>query len=673
MKYVDLVIDNKSSKTDTFYTYGCADEGIKPGQKVWVPFARGNRLREAYVFEVKDQPDRELAGLKYVERIDPLIRLTPEMLDTCKWMKRRLACRFIDAVKLFAPAGEPSKRGRKRTPYKDHAGEAQPVEALTGDQERALRALEEPVPEGAHALFLLHGVTGSGKTEVYMQAIARCLAEGRTAIMMVPEIALTKQIIDRFAGRFGSDSIAVLHSRLSAGERHDEWMRIREGQAPIVIGARSAVFAPLENIGLFILDEEHESTYKSDMTPKYDTLEIAARRASYWSARVLLGSATPSVATYYRSQTGVFRLLEMPLRYNETPLPDVQVVDMRQELRDGNRSVLSRALYDLLDRTLAEGKQAILFHNRRGFNTFLSCRSCGYVDRCPRCGISLTYHKEEDKMVCHYCGHQRAKAAACPSCGSKAIKLFGTGTEKVEETVARLFPGVATGRLDLDAIRKKGSLEELLNRFAKGEIKVLVGTQLVAKGLDFRNVGLVGIISADALLQFPDFRSPERAFQLMTQAAGRAGRGEEPGHVVIQTYTPAHYAVEAAAAQDYRQFYDMEIRFRQAMDYPPFSDLIQVTVDGPGQTETQDAVRALEAELSALLPEDLLGHILPPQPGGEPRSQEPWRTYMIIKSPPGKRRFYLEALERAKAGLERSGHGRCLVAADVNPYTIWRN
>lgn len=673
MKYVDLVIDNKSDNTDTFYTYGCADDSILPGQKVWVPFARGNRLREAYVFDVREDPGREVSGLKYVEKIDREIQLTPEILETCKWMKRRLACRFIDAVKLFAPSGEASRRGKKRVPYKDHEGETQPIEQLTKAQESVLMTLGEPPGKAGAGLFLLHGVTGSGKTEVYMRAIAQCLHEGRTAIMMVPEIALTKQIIDRFAGRFGSDSIAVLHSRLSSGARYDEWMRIRNGEAPIVIGARSAVFAPLANIGLIILDEEHEPTYKSDMTPKYDALEIAVKRAKEWSARVIIGSATPSVVSYYRSITGIFRLLEMPERYNQMPLPKVQVVDMRQELREGNRSIISRALCDALAETLDQGKQAILFHNRRGYNTFFSCRACGHVERCPKCGISLTYHKDEDKMLCHYCGLRREKAAACPACGSKAIKLFGTGTEKVDDAIKQLFPEAATSRLDLDAVRKKGSLEEILDRFARGEIQVLTGTQLVAKGLDFRNVGLVGVISADALLQFPDFRSPERAFQLMTQAAGRAGRGDHPGAVIIQTYTPGHYAVLAAAEQDYARFYGMEIKYRKAMEYPPFSDLIQVVAEGPDDGAACAFASEVCRILETSLPPELSGRIFPPQPERDGGGKDFSYYSIIIKSPPGKRTTYMDVLEKARRGLTGGRFKGCRISVDVNPYNIWRN
>jgi primosomal protein N' (replication factor Y) (superfamily II helicase) len=673
MKYVDLIIDNKSDQTDTLYTYGCTFEDIQIGQKVVVPFARGNKRKEAYVFDIKDTYDRDVKGLKFVASVDSNICLTPEMIKTIIWLKRRVACRYIDAVRLFTPAGEPSKRGKKREPFLGHEGEHQPIEQLTAEQTNALSKMKAGAEATENKIFLLHGITGSGKTEIYMRAIEACLEKGQTAIMMVPEISLTKQIIDRFIGRFGYETIAVLHSKLSPGERYDEWIRIREGRVNIVIGARSAIFAPLQNIGIIILDEEHESTYKSDMTPKYDTVEVAIKRAKAWDGMVLLGSATPSVVSYYRSCENMYTRIDLEERYNKVPLPQVQVIDMRQELKEGNKTIFSRALYDEMSETLSKGQQIILFLNRRGYATFLSCRECGYVSRCSHCGISLTYHKESNRMSCHYCGYFEAVPKTCPTCGSRYIKFFGTGTEKVEEAVKEYFPEATTARLDLDTIKKKGSLNKILEQFGQGKIQVLTGTQLVAKGLDFRNVGLVGIISADVTLHIPDFRSPERAFQLITQAAGRAGRGEEPGKVVIQTYTPENYAIEAAGAQDYARFYETEIKLREYMEYPPFSDLIQVTFEAETEEDACNAANEWNRGLLGILGPDQAERIFPPQSAGKMRDRENYRYYMIIKSPPGKRNLFMNALEQLKETKNMEKRCRYQVSTDVNPYSIWRS
>jgi primosomal protein N' (replication factor Y) (superfamily II helicase) len=673
MKYVDLVIDNKSDQTDTLYTYGCSFPDIQIGQKVVVPFARGNKLKEAYVFDIKETCDQSIKGLKYVESVDPAICLTPEIVKTIIWLKRRVACRYIDAVRLFTPAGTASKRGKKREPYKGHDGELQPIEQLTAEQTKALQTIETGKNRQGNNIFLIHGVTGSGKTEIYMRAIESCLANGQTAIMMVPEISLTKQIIDRFIGRFGYETIAVLHSRLTLGERYDEWMRIREGQVKIVIGARSAVFAPLENIGIIVLDEEHESTYKSDMTPKYDTVEIAIKRAKAWDGLVVLGSATPSVVSYYRSCENVYTRIELKERYNKVALPEVCTVDMRQELKDGNKTILSRALYDEMSEALRKGQQIILFLNRRGYATFLSCRECGYVSRCGHCGISLTYHKEDNQMSCHYCGYVEPVPKTCPVCGSRYIKFFGTGTEKVEEAVKEYFPDATTARLDLDTIKKRGSLNKILDQFGQGKIQVLTGTQLVAKGLDFRNVGLVGIISADVTLHIPDFRSPERAFQLITQAAGRAGRGEEAGKVVIQTYTPDNYAILAAGAQDYRQFYETEIKLREFLEYPPFSDLIQIAFEADTDSDARDAADEWTKGLIRILGPEHEERIFPPQGGGLSRDRTSHRYYAILKSPPGKRQQFMDGIEQLKEAKNTEKNCRYTVSVDVNPYSIWRN
>lgn len=681
MRYVDLVIDNNTDSTDMLYTYGCENDEIAVGNKVYVPFAKGNRLKEGYVFAVSQNLPagiKDIKKLKYVESTDEQVSLPPEAVRTCEWMKKRYLCRYIEAVKCFTPAGTSSKRGKKRNPYKDALGERRPIPELNEEQRNALAPMQEAIGVKQHKIFLLHGVTGSGKTEVYMRTIAECIAKGRNAVMLVPEISLTPQIIDRFIGRFGAENIAVLHSKLSQGERYDEWQRISSGEVKIVIGARSAVFAPLNNIGAFILDEEHESTYKSDSSPKYDTVEVAVRRAMDRENRaiVVLGSATPSIVSYQRAEDGIYEKLTLSKRYNEVELPHVETVDMRQELKNGNRSIFSQILYLEMKECLEKGKQVILFLNRRGYSTFVSCRECGYVMKCPECGISLTYHKGINKAVCHYCGHTEKVPDVCPECGSKYMKYFGAGTEKIEESICELFPeyAEAVARLDIDTARRKGSINKILTDFRKGKTRILVGTQLVAKGLDFDNVGVVGIVSADVTLNIPDFRSAERTFQLLTQAAGRAGRGDEKGHVVIQTYSPEHYAITYAAAQDYESFYQTEKMLRMHMGYPPFSDLIQIVFSDEDEDAARTRAESAEIRLRELLGKSDAGNVFPVQSAHIAKASGVYRYYLLVKCPKGKRKSYMAAVDRVrseslpvkKAKVKKNS----IVTVDVNPYSL---
>ena len=478
----------------------------------------------------------------------------------------------------------------------------------------------EPMPEQAAAVgrmtaaleagggrFLLHGVTGSGKTEVYIRLIRRALELGRTAIVLVPEIALTPQMVSWLHGRFGGDA-AVLHSALSAGERFDEWRRIRSGEARVVIGARSAIFAPLENIGVIVVDEEHETSYQSDRRPRYDAREVAWKRAARHGAVLVLGSATPSVSTYMRAMPGVrpenrLELVELRQRVKGRPLPEVEIVDMRGEFERGNRSVFSGRLSAELRRCLDEGHQAMLFINRRGHSTFVSCRACGYVVRCDQCDVTMTYHQAENALRCHYCGKTLPPPKQCPQCGSGYIKYFGAGTQKVQEEVRRLFPDARVIRMDVDTTREKDAHARILDRFRSGEANVLVGTQMIAKGLDFPNVTLVGVVAADMSLNLPDFRSAERTFQLITQVAGRAGRARDAGRVVVQTYDPDHYAIRLAAAQDYRAFYTRESAYRRAALYPPFTVIARIVYSARDARLAQSAAEDAEARLGAWLDE----------------------------------------------------------------------
>ncbi|MBQ1565771.1 MAG: primosomal protein N' [Clostridia bacterium] len=482
-----------------------------------------------------------------------------------------------------------------------------PEYELTEAQSRAADEIQKGVLRGAGDVFLLHGVTGSGKTEVYLRAIEDCLALNRQAIVLVPEISLTPQTVGRFTDRFG-DRIAVLHSRLSAGERFDEWRRIRLGLADIVIGARSAVFAPLERLGLIIIDEEHESSYQSETQPRYLAGEVAARRVKTAQGALVLGSATPSMMSYTRALSGKYRLLELPDRVAGRPLPTVEVVNMRDELLMGNNSIFSDRLTERLSECLAANQQAMLFINRRGYATFVSCRNCGYVLKCDNCDISMTYHKSESRTRCHYCGAVKPLPKECPNCKKPFIKQFGIGTEQVEEAVHKLFPAVRTLRMDTDTMREKGSYEKLLSAFHRGEAQVLIGTQMIAKGHDFPNVTLVGVVAADTTLNLPDYRAPERTFQLLTQVAGRAGRDNLPGRVVLQTYEPNHPIIRFAKAQDYVSFYHYEIAERKKMLYPPFSLFLRIVFADRDERKAEhaclDYAKALEAELRAALGED---------------------------------------------------------------------
>ena len=479
-----------------------------------------------------------------------------------------------------------------------------PVHTLTAAQTRAAQAIDEAMAQANGSVLLLHGVTGSGKTEVYLKAIADCLESGGQAIVLVPEISLTPQTVGRFTDRFG-DRIAVLHSRLSAGERFDEWRRIRLGLADIVIGARSAIFAPTERLKLVIVDEEHESSYQSETQPRYLAIEIAAKRVRECGGTLVLGSATPSLMSYSRALSGKYRLVELPERVEGRPLPTVEVVNMRDELLMGNNSIFSDRLVERLSECIGTGQQAMLFINRRGYATFVSCRSCGYVLKCDNCDISMTYHKSESRTRCHYCGAVKPLPKECPNCKKPFIKQFGIGTEQVEEAVLKLFPTVRTLRMDTDTMREKGSYEKLLSAFHRGEAQVLIGTQMIAKGHDFPNVTLVGIVSADTTLNLPDYRAPERTFQLLTQVAGRAGRDNLPGRVVLQTYEPQHPIIRFAKEQDYAGFFHYEIMERKKLLYPPFSLFLRIVfADHSEQAAEQGCLsyaKLLEAELMNVL------------------------------------------------------------------------
>ena len=561
------------------------------------------------------------------------------------------------------------EREALRSPYGAMERLAGQDPTLTAQQEQVLSALL-PAVEAGKGAFLLYGVTGSGKTEVFIRAVRRCAQLGRTAIVLVPEIALTPQMVMWFRSRFGEDA-AVLHSRLSPGERYDEWRRIRRGDVRVVIGARSAIFAPLEHVGLIIIDEEHEQSYIADSTPRYDAREVARWRCEDEGAALLLASATPSMRSFAMAGRGDLTLLEMPRRVANRPLPQVHVVDMREELRAGNRSVFSGALLTGLTRCLDEGHQAILFVNRRGYSTFVSCRSCGYTVTCSQCDVSMTYHSAENVLRCHYCGQEMPVPRTCPECGSPYIKYFGVGTQRVEEEVRKFFPDVPVLRMDNDTTRTKDAHAQLLARFRSGEARVLVGTQMIAKGLDFPEVTMVGIIAADAMLKLPDYRSAERTFQLLTQVAGRAGRAEHPGEVFLQTYDPENYAIEAASRQDYRAFYEEEMMRRRRALYPPYTLLARLLYEADraedAQAAAEAAMRQMEAffERRTYLKKYVIALRVMACPVKMIRGKSRWQVTLKIVDQPICQEAVGKMSEIARTPLER-----CACICQVNPSSM---
>ena len=517
-----------------------------------------------------------------------------------------------------------------RDPFANKLFEKTEKMTPTAEQEKAIDAINASVKNGDGKRFLLHGVTGSGKTEVFMQSIEYALSQGKTAVVLVPEISLTPQAVSRFKSRFG-DNVAIFHSALSQGERYDQWKRIKDGGADIVIGARSAIFTPLKNIGIIIMDEEHSDTYKSEMSPRYHAREVAAYRAAQSGAALVLASATPSVESFYKAQTGEYELLEMKSRYNNNIMPEIHIVDMRSELARGNKSMLSGRLYNEIKSNLEKGEQTILFLNRRGFSSFVSCRTCGYVPECENCNISLTYHKFINRLKCHYCGFERDNYTECPACGSKYIRYFGGGTQRVEEEIHRLFPNASTIRMDMDTTGKKQSHEKILEKFEKEKIDLLIGTQMVAKGLDFENVTLVGVITADTMLHVNDYRSAERTFALLEQVSGRAGRGRKLGRAVIQTYTPEHEAVSLVEAHDYQSFYDSEIAERELLWYPPFCDMIAVYFTSEDEGKTAQSSRYFAKEVGDIKEMGQKVQVLGPIPCAVSRIKNKYRYQIIFK------------------------------------------
>lgn len=564
---------------------------------------RGDRIRKKTKDVVYLTIDRQIAPQIIASQIRAPKRkliletlLEPGKMDMAALRSSVGSCR--DAVLTLEKMGfvRIAPEESLRQPYGNMPSQMDVDPTLTDDQFNILQVIN-PALETREGRFLLYGVTGSGKTEVYIRAVRKTLELGAAAIVLVPEIALTPQMVDWFRGRFG-DMAAVLHSRLSAGQRFDEWRRIRRGDARVVIGARSAIFAPLENLGLVIVDEEHEQSYLADHSPRYDAREIAKLRCDIEGATLILASATPSMRSFALANRGDLSLLELPTRVKGRQMPEVHLVDMRKELEDGNHSIFSAPMLQGLKRCLDSGKQAILFINRRGYSTFVSCRSCGYVVKCPNCDVSLTYHQEGDQMSCHYCGYYAAPPKTCPECKSPYIRYFGSGTQKVEAETKKYFPNVPILRMDNDTTKTKDSHYQILSSFRQGRARILIGTQMIAKGLDFPNVTMVGVVAADGMLGLPDYRSAERTFQLITQVAGRAGRADDPGTVFVQTYSPDHYSIQTASKQDYRAFFEIEMKRRRQQLFPPFTMICRLLVEGDNEKSVKETSASLTRQMS---------------------------------------------------------------------------
>ena len=662
MQFIDVVIENKSVYTDNFYTYSAPDD-VRVGGRVEVPFAGRKNPVPAYCVRTGVEPRIDKSKIKEISEYLPERSLNEEMVDTALWMRKRYGVKYIDAFKMFETAG---KRPAKEVEATDTPTD--PGFELSKGQERAADRICSAADDEKFRAFLIKGVTNSGKTEVYMRAVEKVLDMGKTAIVLLPEIALSEQVADRFRRRIGSGMVATLHSRLKTSEKLREWLRIRSGEAKIVVGARTSVFAPLDNIGIIVIDEEHETTYKSDHNPKYDTVDVAYKRAAYSNALLVMGSATPSVVSYYRSKTGVYELIEMDERIGSSEMPELEPVDMRKETMSGNLEVLSRELIRSIDATLAAGEQVILFLNRRGFSTQVLCPDCGYRMTCDDCGITLTYHKSSNALVCHYCGKKSPLPGKCPKCGSKFIKYIGAGTERVEETVRKMWPDAKVSRFDIDTASDINDSGRVIDDFQSGRTNILVGTQILAKGLDFKNVGLVGIINADVSLNIPDYRSTERTYQLITQVAGRAGRTGGKSRVLIQTYEPESDVINEAASGDYEGFYDSEILHRGLMNYPPYTDIISVGfVSGSEDTALAYAEKFRKRLLDLRdAPEGV--QILRVRPD-ERRTDGKARAVFVIKAPQGSRAGYINEYMKYRDRMTES-KADCFIEIDVNPYGI---
>ena len=730
--YAEVIINSEALEIDRPFTYKVPEEfnnEIKIGQIVKVPFGKGNKTSEGFILNLKND-DNIKFKTKNIAAIlvkDPVI--DEDDINLIEFLREKTLCKYIDAFRLLIPVGimKGAKAKKKRVivlknedlsniknpdgykkiveffktnsgkytkselinehsisqyklnklienevlsideesvfRYNDRVYNKDSAKTLTIEQENIIREYINSDDK----MFLLKGVTGSGKTEVYMKLVERVLLEGKSAIILVPEIALTPQMIERFKGRFGVN-VALFHSKLSDGERFDEWFRVKEGKAKVIVGARSAIFLPAKNLGLIIIDEEHENTYKSEQNPKYQTKEVAEYLSELKGCKVILGSATPSIETYYRALTGEMKLLELNSRVDNKAMPPMKVIDMRNELKGGNKSLFSRELFIAIQERLKRKEQIILFLNRRGFSTFVSCRSCGYVFKCDECDISMTYHKN-GLLICHYCGKTKREPRECPKCHSKYVKFFGAGTQRVEEEVKKYFNNAGILRMDVDTTRDKHSYERIYNTFKNGEADILIGTQMVSKGLDFKNVTLVGILAADMSINIPDYRAAERTFQIITQVAGRAGRGDKQGEVLIQTYTPQHYSLQYAVNYDYEGFYEKEFTVRAMMKYPPFGKLLLINGTSKKEDLLKNFMHKITMMIKPLVESCLDIEILGPIPCMISKVKENYRWQIVIKGEFDS--YFSKNIKEILYDENKNVYNDIRISMDINPNNLF--
>jgi primosomal protein N' (replication factor Y) len=628
-------VDVASGAVDRLFHYAVPlslRECLQIGMRARVPFGAGNKSITAYVAGFSETCGVSPDKVKDVaEPCEDFPIFTEETLALAFWMREKYYTTLINCFRCIQPPGIDSKTKPRRKKNQENPGAATEPHILTAEQQTAANAILSQMRRGDAKPVLLHGVTGSGKTEIYIRAIMEALAMGGQAIVLVPEIALTPQTVGIFTGRFG-DIVAVTHSRLSASERYYIWESALNGHVKIVIGPRSAVFMPFKRLGVIIVDEEHDHSYRSETAPKYDTREVAVKRGELTGALVIMGSATPSLETYYNSGTDGFKAfnrLTLSERVNRM-FPEVIVLDMRREMAEGNLSPFGRAFQQAMLDTLNAGRQIILFMNRRGHSTFVSCRRCGHVMTCGSCQVNYTWHADGNRLLCHYCGHSEKPPETCPACDSAFIRYFGVGTQKVEEETLRLFPGVKLLRMDMDTTRGKHGHARILEQFRRKEAQILLGTQMIAKGLDFPDVVLVGVVAADLSLFTGDFRSAEHTFQLLTQVSGRAGRASEYGRVFLQSYNPEHYALEYAKRGDYEAFYKKEIALRKTLRYPPYSHVFMVLFTGPDERAVIKALHTLLAIMRYCNKKGLF-EILEPTPAFVSKIKKQFRWKCLVK------------------------------------------
>jgi len=622
------------------------------------PAVKTHLLEEAHI-NLPKNAKRQVQILRYF--ID-----FPELIEQDKLFNKLQINR--SHVKTLIDKGllQEQKVEEYRNPYDDDSFERTSPLPLLEEQKNAIQPIKEKIANHEHEVFLLHGVTGSGKTEIYLQAIDDVIQKGEEAIVLVPEISLTPQMVTRFKGRFGS-MVAVLHSALSNGERYDEWRRIHQKEVKVVVGARSAVFAPFENLGIIIIDEEHETTYKQEDQPRYHARDVAIQRGKTHHCPVVLGSATPTLESFARAKKDVYHLATLSKRTNDKSMPEVEVVDMRAELHAGNRTMFSRSLKQKIEERIEKGEQTVLLLNRRGFSTFVMCRDCGHVKECPHCDIALTFHKKNNRLKCHYCSKEEPMPETCPACTSELIRYFGTGTQRVEESLIAEIPEATIIRMDVDTTRRKGAHEKLLTQFSNQEANILLGTQMIAKGLDFPNVTLVGVLSADSMLHLPDFRSSEKTFQLLTQVSGRAGRHDLPGEVVVQTYTPDHYSIELASTYDFYTFYEQEMRTRRTFRYPPYVFLTLMTVTHEDKSKAIETTQRIVQLLLQHVQKDTV--ILGPTPSPISKIKDRYRYQCMIKyrHEPNLRKLINQILDQFFKEIQKKD---LQIIVDMQPYQL---